>query len=75
MGNETHPVMGPMLHLFLHGDLYFHGKECNNPLDTYVSEFGCWKQVFVNVELSVHGRAVDVTTKDDSGWMDRMFPS
>jgi hypothetical protein len=61
MGNETNPFLGPLLQLFLHGDMYFHGKECNNPLDTYVSEFGCWKQIVVNGELSVHGRVVEVT--------------
>lgn len=63
IGNATHPFMGPRFQLILHGDMYFHGKECTKPFDEYVSEFGCWKQIVVNGELSVFGKPVDVVSR------------
>ena len=33
VGNATHPFLGPMFQLVLHGDMYFHGKECTAPID------------------------------------------
>jgi hypothetical protein len=63
IGNATHPFVGPQFQLFLHGDMYFHGKECTNPYDEYVTEFGCWKQIVVNGELSVFGKPVEVITR------------
>jgi len=62
-GNSTHPFTGPMARLVLHGDMYFHGKECTVPIDTQVSAFGCWKQISVNGDLSVHGKEVPVISR------------
>jgi hypothetical protein len=42
--------------------MYFHGKECTAPLDVEVSEFGCWKQMVVSGELSLHGRPIPAVT-------------
>jgi hypothetical protein len=62
VGNSTHPFQGPLMQVVLHGDMYFHGKECTAPLNPSISSIGCWKQILVNGELSVHGRPlVDVT--------------
>lgn len=63
IGNSTHPFVGPLFQLILHGDMYFHGKECTKPYDEYVSEFGCWKQIIVNGELSVFGKPVEVVSR------------
>ena len=63
IGNATHPFIGPQFQLFLHGDMYFHGKECTLPQDEYVTEFGCWKQIVVNGELSVYGKPIKAVTR------------
>ncbi len=62
VGNETHPFTGPLFQLVLHGDMYFHGKECTEAYDSEVSEHGCWKQMIVSGELSLHGKPVPVIT-------------
>jgi len=62
VGNSTHPFTGLLVQIVLHGDMYFHGKECTNPYDTYVSPFGCWKQMVVNGELSIFGKPVPVVS-------------
>jgi cysteine-rich repeat protein len=63
VGNSTHPFQGPKFQLYLHGDMYFHGKECTNPYDTYVTEFGCWKQMIVNGEVSLNGKVVEEVSR------------
>jgi hypothetical protein len=63
VGNSTHPFEGPLMQIVLHGDMYFHGKECTNPYDSYVSPFGCWKQIVVNGELSVQGKTINAVTR------------
>jgi hypothetical protein len=63
VGNATHPFEGPLMQVVLHGDMYFHGKECTAPLDPFVSPIGCWKQILVNGELSVQGKTVVGVTR------------
>ena len=63
IGNVTHPFQGPLAQVILHGDMYFHGKECTKPLNSDVNPYGCWKQIVVNGEFSVHGKAVEVVTQ------------
>ena len=63
IGNATHPFIGLQFQLFLHGDMYFLGKTCTAPSDEYTSEFGCWKQIVVNGELSVFGKPLEVVTR------------
>ena len=62
-GNASHPFTGPRARIVLHGDMYFHGRECTVPQDAAVSEFGCWKQIVVNGELTAHGKPVPVVTR------------
>ena len=56
IGNATHPFLGPMARIILHGDMYMHGKMCPKPIDPDVSVEGCGKKIKVNGELSLNGR-------------------
>ena len=53
MGNATHPFMGVLAQIILHGDMYADGKECH--ADPELGG-GCGKKMVVNGDLSVHGR-------------------
>ena len=35
---------------------------CTLPIDEYVSKYGCWKQMVVNGDLSLHGKPLPVVT-------------
>jgi hypothetical protein len=64
LGNNFVPrLAGPKMQVFLHGDYYFHGGVCTKPVDLAMSEYGCFKQMVVNGELSVRGRSVPVVTR------------
>lgn len=43
--------------------LSFPLQVCTMPIDTFVSEYGCWKQLVLNGALSLYGRPQPTVTR------------